>query len=140
MPPVLLGTFVTLLGGVVNGGSINTALSDGWSTLFVGFFLSTVFLYHGTFSINSLMHKFGKARYNTGDESKNNLWLALISLGEGWHNNHHYYQSSTRQGFFWWEVDFTYYMLRILALMGIVWDIREVPDHVKHSESKMVHT
>ncbi len=130
LPPIALAVAVYLLGYFVNG--------SGWSTLIIGFFLSTVLLYHGTFSINSVMHKFGKARYNTGDESKNSFWLALISMGEGWHNNHHYYQSSTNQGFFWWEVDPTYYGLKILSWFGLIWDLRGVPDHVKHDQEKLV--
>ncbi len=136
IPPIVLGTAVMLLGGYVNGGSMATLLTHGWSTLVVGFGLSTVILWHGTFSINSIMHKFGKPRYDTGDESKNSLWLALITLGEGWHNNHHYYKSATRQGFYWWEIDFTYYIIKMLSWVGLVWDVREVPPHIKHSRNK----
>lgn len=138
VPAISLGVFCFLLGGIVNGGSLDTIFTAGWSTLWVGFFLSTVLLYHGTFSVNSIMHKFGRARYKTGDESKNSWWLAFISMGEGWHNNHHYYQSSARQGFFWWEYDFTYYIIRLLGLMGLVWDIREVPHHVQYAEDKLI--
>lgn len=137
VPPVILALVVMALGGIVNGGSIAMMFtSAGFSTLFIGFFLSTVILYHGTFSINSIMHKFGKQRYQSDDESKNSLWLALITLGEGWHNNHHYYETSARQGFFWWEIDITYYILRIFAFFGLVWDLREVPDHIKYSKNK----
>ncbi len=138
LPAALLATGVTLLGGYVNGGSVHTMLTHGWSTLWVGFFLSTVILYHATFSINSLMHWFGTPRYKTGDESRNSLWLAILSLGEGWHNNHHYYQRSTRQGFFWWEIDITYYVLKILELFGLVWDITGVPAHVQFDKSKLI--
>lgn len=136
--PVSLALACMAFGGYMNGGSVSSMFSAGWSTLFIGFFLSTVLLYHGTFSVNSIMHKFGKPRYRTGDESKNSWWLAIISLGEGWHNNHHYYQSSTRQGFFWWEYDVTYYVLRLLAMLGIVWGIREVPNHVKYSSKYLI--
>lgn len=137
VPPVILALVVMALGGIVNGGSIAMMFtSAGFSTLFIGFFLSTVILYHGTFSINSIMHKFGKQRYQSDDESKNSLWLALITLGEGWHNNHHYYETSARQGFFWWEIDITYYILKIFAFFGLVWDLREVPDHIKYSKNK----
>jgi stearoyl-CoA desaturase (Delta-9 desaturase) len=138
VPPILLGAFTMALGGLVNGGSINSMFTYGWSTLWIGFFLSTVILYHGTFSINSLMHRFGKQRYKTDDESKNSLWLALLSLGEGWHNNHHYYQRATRQGFFWWEIDITYYILKVLSWFNIVWDIHGVPEHVKYAREKLV--
>ena len=110
---------------------------DGWSGLFVGFFLSTVFLYHGTFTINSLSHVSGSQRYLTGDDSRNNPVLALITLGEGWHNNHHHYQSCARQGFKWWEFDPTYYVLKLLALFGIVWDVREPPASVVRGENRV---
>lgn len=129
IPPILLGVAVYYLGLLVQG--------SGLSTVLIGFCMSTVILYHGTFSINSIMHKFGKARYNTGDESKNSLWLALISLGEGWHNNHHYYQSSACQGFFWWEIDITYYVLKLLEKIGLVWEVRGVPEHIKYSHLKV---
>ena len=140
VPPVCLAALVTMLGGIVNGGGITEMFTSGWSTLLIGFFLSTVVLYHCTFSINSLMHWYGKARYHTGDESKNSFWLAIISLGEGWHNNHHYYQSSTRQGFFWWEVDLTYYTLKVLSWLGIVCDLRGVPHHVQYNPNKLAHS
>lgn len=138
VPPVLLGTIVTLVGGVVNGGSLSTMFTAGWSTLLIGFFLSTIILYHATFAINSLMHWIGKPRYRTGEESKNSAILALISLGEGWHNNHHYYQRATRQGFFWWEIDITYYLLKIISWTGLIWDISEVPDHVRNNPDKLI--
>jgi stearoyl-CoA desaturase (Delta-9 desaturase) len=112
-------------------------LIDGWSGFFVGFVLSTVLLYHGVFSINSLAHVVGKKRYLTADESRNNWWLALITMGEGWHNNHHHYQSSTRQGFFWWEVDFSYYVLKVLSWFGLVWDLREPPPQVVLGEARL---
>jgi stearoyl-CoA desaturase (delta-9 desaturase) len=92
-----------------------------------GFFISTVVLYHATFTINSLAHRWGKRRYETQGDSRNNFWLALLTLGEGWHNNHHHYPVSTRQGFYWWEVDLTYYFLRTLKLFGLVWDLKPVP-------------
>ncbi len=95
-----------------------------------GFLVSTVLLWHGTFTINSLAHLVGRRRYDTGDGSRNNWALALITLGEGWHNNHHAYQSCARQGFFWWEYDPAYYLLRLLALIGLVWDVREPPKRV----------
>jgi len=113
VPPTLLGAAVFLLWGP--------------SALFIGFFLSTVLLYHGTFAINSLAHVFGSRRFATSDTSRNSVLLALITLGEGWHNNHHHYRSSTNQGFFWWEIDASYYVLRLLSFFGIVKDIRLPP-------------
>ena len=99
----------------------------GWPGLIVGFFWSTVVLYHVTFMINSLAHVHGQQRYVTGDDSRNNWWLALLTLGEGWHNNHHAYMASTRQGFRWWEIDVTYYVLKGLSFVGIVWDLNDPP-------------
>jgi len=102
----------------------------GMHALVWGFFVSTVMLWHGTFTINSLTHMFGSRRYATGDDSRNNWILAIVTNGEGWHNNHHYYQASTRQGFMWWEIDVTYYLLRALAAVRLVWDLREPPKHL----------
>jgi stearoyl-CoA desaturase (delta-9 desaturase) len=90
-----------------------------------GFVLSSVLLLHATALINSLAHVWGTRRYETKDSSRNNLWLALLTLGEGWHNNHHHGTSYARQGFFWWELDVTYYVLKLLSWFGIVWDLRE---------------
>lgn len=102
----------------------------GWSMLLVGFFLSTVLLYHATFFINSLAHVFGRRRYVTNDTSRNSMFLALMTLGEGWHNNHHYYSASARQGFFWWEIDVSYYVLTVLNWLGIARDLLRPPRQV----------
>jgi stearoyl-CoA desaturase (delta-9 desaturase) len=110
--------------------AVSCFLIAGWPGLFIGFFLSTVLLWHNTFLINSLTHVWGKKRFDTTDESRNNMLTALLTLGEGWHNNHHYYQSSCRNGFYWWEIDVTYYVLKMLSWVGVVWDIRPVPEHV----------
>ncbi|MEQ8193766.1 MAG: fatty acid desaturase [Rhodospirillales bacterium] len=109
----------------------------GWSGLVVGFFWSTVALWHGTFAINSLAHVLGRKRYLTGDESRNNWWLAILTLGEGWHNNHHHFQSAACQGFRWYEVDISYYALRALAAVGIVWDLRKPPASVVRNEQRL---
>jgi stearoyl-CoA desaturase (delta-9 desaturase) len=105
-------------------------LAGGWFGLFWGGVLSTVVLFHGTSTVNSLAHVWGSRRYDTTDTSRNNLVIALLSMGEGWHNNHHHYQSSARQGFFWWEVDMSYYVLKLLEVVGLVWDVREPPQAV----------
>ena len=89
--------------------------------------------FHGTCTINSLSHLFGTKRYKTSDESRNNFLLALITLGEGWHNNHHHFSASVRQGFYWWEIDITYYVLRLLSWTGIIWDLTPVPAGVRVS-------
>jgi len=113
------------LGVGIQALGLNTS---GWQILVWGFFVSTVLTYHGTYTINSLSHKFGKQRYKTGDDSRNNFWLALLTLGEGWHNNHHHYQSSVKQGFYWWEIDITYYVLKSMSWMGLIWELRGVPE------------
>ena len=100
---------------------------SGAQLLIWGFCISTVALYHATFTINSLAHSFGRRRYATRDDSRNNAWLAILTLGEGWHNNHHHYPGAARQGFYWWELDLTYYGLRLLAALGVIWDLKEVP-------------
>jgi stearoyl-CoA desaturase (delta-9 desaturase) len=105
------------------------ALGGGFALVW-GFLVSTVLLWHGTFTINSLSHIFGKRRYQTTDDSKNNWFLALITMGEGWHNNHHYYQSTANQGFYWWEIDLSYYVLLAMAKVGLVWDLRTPPKWV----------
>ncbi|MBM3793606.1 MAG: acyl-CoA desaturase [Acidobacteria bacterium] len=101
--------------------------TSGWQMLIWGWLLSTVLLYHGTFTINSLSHVYGTRRYDTGDASRNNWLLALVTMGEGWHNNHHHYPSSASMGFRWWEVDTTLYILKVLAALGIVWDLKFPP-------------
>ena len=121
VPPIFLGFAVWLL--------------LGWSGLVVGFFLSTVLVWHGTFTINSLSHVFGSRRYETTDTSRNNWLLAIITLGEGWHNNHHHFMNSVRQGFYWWEYDVTYYVLRALSWVGVVWDLKMPPARV-YAEAK----
>ena len=107
--------------------------TDGWQLLVWGFFVSTVVLYHATYTINSLCHVVGRRRYATRDDSRNNFWLALLTLGEGWHNNHHYYPTSVRQGFYWWEVDLTWYGLKLMSWLGLVWDLKPIPDAVRDS-------
>lgn len=99
----------------------------GASGLVWGFVVSTLAVFHATMLINSLAHLWGSRRYATGDGSRNNALLAILTLGEGWHNNHHHYMSCVRQGFFWWEIDVTYYVLRSLRRLGLVWALREPP-------------
>jgi len=103
----------------------------GFPGLVWGVFISTTALYHCTFFINSLAHLIGRVRYKSNDGSKNSFILAILCCGEGWHNNHHHYQSAANQGWFWWEVDLSYYVLSLLSWLGIVWDLRTPPDHIK---------
>ena len=127
--PLLLGVLLFVSGEwlSLNAPSLNT---NGWQLIIWGWFVSTTVLLHGTSTINSLSHLYGKKRFDTGDESRNNFWLSLITLGEGWHNNHHYYMHSARQGFYWWEIDITYYGLKIMSFIGIIHDLRPVPKHI----------
>ena len=128
--PLVLAISLYVLGEVLS--ETMPHLHTNGPQLFVwGFLISTVVLFHGTFTINSLDHMIGTRRYDTPDTSRNNAVLALITLGEGWHNNHHHYAVSARQGFFWWEIDMTYYLLRIMVFLGIVRDLRPVPEHIR---------
>jgi stearoyl-CoA desaturase (delta-9 desaturase) len=129
VPAVLLAGFMYVLGWILNYYFPGLGTS-GLQMLMYGFVISTVILYHGTFTINSLSHVFGKVRFDTGDDSKNNWFLALVTLGEGWHNNHHRFPSSERQGFYWWELDISHIILRILSWFNIVWDLRIPPQRV----------
>jgi stearoyl-CoA desaturase (delta-9 desaturase) len=104
---------------------------NGLSTFIWGFLVPTVFLYHATFAVNSISHLFGKKRFDTGDESRNNSLVAFLTFGEGWHNNHHFFPGSARQGFFPGEIDITYYVLKLMSFLGLVHDLRPVPSWVK---------
>ena len=106
----------------------------GWHALLWIGMVSTTMLWHGTFTINSLAHVIGRQRYDAGDDSRNSFVLALITMGEGWHNNHHYFQSTANQGFFWWEIDLSYYILKALSSVGVVWDLRRPPARVLRGE------
>jgi stearoyl-CoA desaturase (Delta-9 desaturase) len=112
-------------------------VAAGWPGLVVGFFWSTVLVYHATFCINSLAHVRGSQRYLTADDSRNNWLLALFTMGEGWHNNHHAYQSSVRQGFRRWEIDPTFYLLKALSWLGLVWDLKTPPPSVLRNEHRL---
>jgi stearoyl-CoA desaturase (delta-9 desaturase) len=111
--------------------AVGLVLVGGWWAFVWGFLVSTTLLWHGTFCVNSLSHLIGGRRYETTDASRNNLAIALFTMGEGWHNNHHHYQRSERQGFFWWEIDGSHYVLKFLSWFGIVWDLHEAPPHVR---------
>jgi stearoyl-CoA desaturase (Delta-9 desaturase) len=116
LPPAVVAVTMFALGGVQ------------W--LAWGFCLPTVTLAHATFCINTVNHLFGSRRFNTFDESRNNVWTAIFAVGEGWHNNHHRYQRSARNGFYWWEFDPTYYVIRVMGWMRLAWDIQAVPDRI----------
>jgi stearoyl-CoA desaturase (delta-9 desaturase) len=131
--PVLLAGCIYLAGAFLEKFAPSLGTS-GLQLLIWGFFISTVVLLHATFTINSLDHMFGTRRYNTRDTSRNNAALAILTLGEGWHNNHHHYAVSARQGFMWWELDITYGLLVLLSWLGIVQDLRPVPQNVLKSK------
>jgi stearoyl-CoA desaturase (Delta-9 desaturase) len=115
-PPLLLGILCWLL--------------YSWKGLVWGMFVSTTILWHTTFLINSATHLMGKRRFPTKDGSRNHWLLALLTLGEGWHNNHHYYPSSVNQGFYWWEVDISFYVVKVLSWFGVTWDLKMPPQRV----------
>ncbi len=128
--PTLLGVAMFFLGVLLEKVAPGLG-TTGPQMLIWGFFISTVLLLHGTCTINSFSHMIGRKRYDTGDESRNNWFLAIITMGEGWHNNHHHYCASTRQGFYWWEIDLSYYLLVMMSWVGLVWELKPVPEHVR---------
>jgi len=137
--PILLALVLYLFGEILE--RFAPQLETNGMQLFIwGFAISTVVLLHATVTINSFDHMYGSRRYNTPDTSRNNALLALITLGEGWHNNHHHYAVAARQGFFWWEIDMTYYLLVFMSWLGIVWDLRGVPKHVLHRNRMVAET
>ena len=113
--------------------------ADRWQMLVWGFFISTTALFHGTSCINSMAHLMGRRRFKTSDDSRNSFILAIICLGEGWHNNHHRYQSSTRNGFYWWEIDPTYYGLKVLSWTGFIWGLKPVPHSIMEEAARADH-
>lgn len=129
VPPFIWALGILVLGFLLEffAPALNT---NGFQLLVWGFFISTVLLYHGTFCVNSICHTFGSRRFHTKDQSYNNWLIALLTLGEGWHNNHHRYSSSERQGFYWWEIDISHYILKGLSWIGLVWELRRPPEHI----------
>ena len=127
--PVLLALTLYLFGEILERFAPQLE-TNGMQLVIWGFFISTVVLLHATVTINSFDHMYGSQRCTTSDTSRNNPLLALITLGEGLHNNHHHYAVSARQGFFWWEIDITYYILVFMSWMGIVYDLRPIPEHI----------
>jgi len=130
--PVLYAIGMFLLGVVLNA-AFPALGTSGWQLLVWGYFISTVALIHVTLTINSLAHVWGQRRYATSDDSRNNWFLALLTLGEGWHNNHHHYPGSSRQGFYWWEVDVSYYLLRMMSWVGLVRELKSVPEVIRRA-------
>ena len=127
--PVLLAAALYGVGALLERVAPQLGTTGGQKRV-LGFLISTVVLFHATVTINSLAHRFGRRRFDTRDDSRNNLWLALLTFGEGWHNNHHFFPGSARQGFRWWEIDLTWYGLRVMAMLGLVRDLKPVPTWV----------
>jgi stearoyl-CoA desaturase (Delta-9 desaturase) len=123
VPPIMLAASMYLIGG--------------WAWLVYGFCLPTMTLAHATFCINTVNHMFGSRRFETVDESRNNAFTAFFAVGEGWHNNHHRFQRAARNGFYWWEYDLTWYTIRAMAALGLVWDMQPVPDRI-YDEARAV--
>lgn len=99
----------------------------GWSGVLWGVFARLCFVYHVTWFVNSATHYFGYVTYESGDLSKNNWWVALLSFGEGWHNNHHTFEKVCPAGHAWYEIDVTYYVVWTLEKLGLVWDVQKLP-------------
>ena len=132
--PVLLALGLYGLGALLERVAPGLG-TTGAQILVWGFFISTTVLFHATVTINSLAHRYGSRRFDTGDDSRNNLWLALLTFGEGWHNNHHFFPGTVRQGFRWWEIDLTWYGLTVLSWCGLVRDLKPVPAWV-HAKAR----
>ena len=134
--PLLFAIGLWGLGAALN--ALFPGLGTSGAQIFVwGFFISTTVLLHGTLLVNSLAHVSGKRRFKTSDDSRNNLFIAIVTLGEGWHNNHHRYPHSTRQGFYWFEIDVTFYLLKMMEWMRLIKDLKRVPDHI-YEEARQI--
>ena len=133
--PLLLAVGLYALGAGLRAFAPQLGTSGGQLVVW-GFCISTVVLFHATVTINSLAHRYGSRRFATPDDSRNNLWLALLTFGEGWHNNHHFFPASARQGFRWWEVDLTYYGLKLLEATGLVRALKPVPARITARSSR----
>ncbi len=129
VPPLVVAALIFLLGVVLErlAPSLHTS---GLQMLTWGFFISTVLVHHAIYSVNSIGHSIGSRSFDTPDNTRNNLIIALLTFGDGWHNNHHYYQRSARHGFYRWEIDFTHFILTGLYRLGIVWDLQAPPRRV----------
>ena len=123
-------SLVILLYGLGEFMAVNYAQynTNGMELVLWGFFVSTVLLYHATFMVNSVCHVFGHRTYDTKDGSVNNFLVAILTLGEGWHNNHHAFPNSEKQGHKWYQIDISHYILWCLSKIGVVWKIRDVPE------------
>jgi stearoyl-CoA desaturase (delta-9 desaturase) len=115
--------------------AIGAGLYGGAPALFFGFFFNTIVTWHLTYTINSVAHRYGSQPFATSDESRNNIILGFVMFGEGWHNNHHHEARCVRLGRHWWQIDIGYYVIRLLAALGLVWGLRELRAHASGAES-----
>jgi stearoyl-CoA desaturase (delta-9 desaturase) len=131
---VLLGLAIpTVLGGVLSG--------TGWGALMgflFGGLIRVVLVHHVTWSVNSICHVYGTAPFRAPDESRNNVWIALPSFGEGWHNNHHAFPYSARHGLRWWEFDLNAWIIQGLACVGLAWNLKAPTTEMMHEARKDV--
>jgi len=81
---------------------------------------------HATWLVNSATHLWGKTRFETGDDSRNSWWVALLTFGEGWHNNHHAHPTSARHGLRWYEFDLNWFGIRTLQFLGLAHGIKRM--------------
>jgi stearoyl-CoA desaturase (Delta-9 desaturase) len=108
------------------GVALTGTVAGGLTALLWGGAARIFLMHHATFSINSLCHFFGRAEYDTGDESKNLAWLAIPTWGEAWHNNHHAFPTSYRHGLQRWQIDPSAGVIRLLEMVGLAWDVVRV--------------
>lgn len=134
--PIVMAVIIFVVGEMLAQHAPHLG-THGWQLLVWGFVISTVVLYHATFTVNSLAHVWGSRRYATRDHSRNNFLIAILTLGEGWHNNHHHYPGSARQGFYWWEIDLTYYGLKCLSALGLIWNLKRIPEKLRDAHQSM---
>lgn len=117
---VALGLIVpAAIGGVLTGTWTGAATGLLWGGL-----VRISLTHHTTWSVNSICHIYGRRPFRSRDYSANNLWLAIPSFGEAWHNNHHAFPSSAFHGLRWWQIDLSGYIIRLLELTGLAWNVK----------------
>jgi fatty-acid desaturase len=125
---IVLGSCIAAFAGgfaaeLAMGGAAQQAVQFGASVLLWGVVVRTVLVWHITWSINSVTHMWGYRNYDTDDDSRNNVFIAILSNGEGWHNNHHADQRAAKHGHKWWEPDVAFLTIRLLAALGLASNI-----------------
>ena len=124
--------------GFLVGESTERAVQIGVQIFLWGVVVRTVYVWHITWLVNSASHRWGYRNYGTGDKSRNNWFVALLTNGEGWHNNHHATPRACSQGHRWWELDLTFTFVRMLERVGLAWDVVpvRVPNHLRPQRSR----